>query len=389
MIAVIADDFTGAAEIGGVGLRYGLKVAIETKVCNENDIDLLIVVADTRNMNPESAVKEIEEITELLMLNKPEYIYKKIDSVFRGNVGEEIEAQMKVSCKNKCIIIAGNPSLDRYIKEGTYYIENVPLAETHFSMDSDYKIKSSSVVDFVQVAEQHVYSKNLNESMPDKGILIGDVTSLEDLEQWKDLIDEDTIAAGGAGFFDALLSRDYNHKYNVEFEHQLSGVTLFIFGSAFPKNEDFIEKVNKGGFYISNMPETLYWGRTCNYSQIKLWSDEIIRELAFGKKVILTINHSGNKEKELPSMLKDRVGKVVYEVAQKVALQDILIEGGATASVIFKYLNITRLFPFKEIEPGVIQMKAHEYTNLYITTKPGSYNWPEQMLTNKIYKKES
>lgn len=32
MIAVIADDFTGAAEIGGIGLHYELKVEIATAV---------------------------------------------------------------------------------------------------------------------------------------------------------------------------------------------------------------------------------------------------------------------------------------------------------------------------------------------------------------------
>jgi len=39
MIAVIADDFTGAAEIGGVGLRYGLQVLIETEVNDVSDVD--------------------------------------------------------------------------------------------------------------------------------------------------------------------------------------------------------------------------------------------------------------------------------------------------------------------------------------------------------------
>jgi uncharacterized protein YgbK (DUF1537 family) len=43
MIAVIADDFTGAAEIGGIGLNHGLRVLIETKVKAVSGIDLLII----------------------------------------------------------------------------------------------------------------------------------------------------------------------------------------------------------------------------------------------------------------------------------------------------------------------------------------------------------
>ena len=41
MIAVIADDFTGAAEIGGIGLRYGLDVIIQTKNVSQTACDLI------------------------------------------------------------------------------------------------------------------------------------------------------------------------------------------------------------------------------------------------------------------------------------------------------------------------------------------------------------
>ena len=41
MIVVIADDFTGAAEIGGIGLKYGLKVVIETNL--ENHVKSLFI----------------------------------------------------------------------------------------------------------------------------------------------------------------------------------------------------------------------------------------------------------------------------------------------------------------------------------------------------------
>ena len=46
MIAVIADDFTGAAEIGGLGLLYGYKTAIVTEVKALENIDLLIIATE-------------------------------------------------------------------------------------------------------------------------------------------------------------------------------------------------------------------------------------------------------------------------------------------------------------------------------------------------------
>ena len=55
MIAVIADDFTGAAEIGGVGLRYGLRVVIETSVQQQAEADLHIIATNSRSLNPDEA----------------------------------------------------------------------------------------------------------------------------------------------------------------------------------------------------------------------------------------------------------------------------------------------------------------------------------------------
>ncbi len=383
MIAVIADDFTGAAEIGGVGLRHGLKVVIETKVHSEVNADLLVIAADTRNLDARSARKEIEKITELLMLRNPEYIYKKIDSVFRGNVGEELEAQMKVSNKNRCVIIAGNPFLNRYIKDGIYYIQNIPLSETHFSNDKEYKIQSSSVTDFVQTDREKVYSKNVTEEIPENGIVIGDVRSIEDFISWQLKLDGNTAVAGGAGYFDILLSKKYNKLDKNNEDYEVGDKALFIFGSAFPKHQHFFDLLDTDAFYISNMPDLLYWNNECDESLILQWSNQIISQLNTGKKVVVTINHSGNEDEDLPARLKERIGKVVFHVVQKVNLKDILIEGGATASVIFRYLKITRLFPFQEIDPGVIQMTTPDYPNLFITTKPGSYQWPDQMLMKK------
>ena len=51
MLAVIADDLTGAAEIGGIGLSYGLKVEISSKVNPSTEADLLVIATDTRSKN--------------------------------------------------------------------------------------------------------------------------------------------------------------------------------------------------------------------------------------------------------------------------------------------------------------------------------------------------
>ena len=43
MIVVIADDITGAAEMGGIALRYGLKSMVANDVISDAKADVLII----------------------------------------------------------------------------------------------------------------------------------------------------------------------------------------------------------------------------------------------------------------------------------------------------------------------------------------------------------
>src|SRR5688572_845210 len=96
MIAVIADDFSGAAELGGIGLRYALGVEISTEINAGTNADLLVIDANTRSVKEEEAVQKIEQITKGLLQLQPEWTYKKTDSVLRGHVVAELKAQLKV-----------------------------------------------------------------------------------------------------------------------------------------------------------------------------------------------------------------------------------------------------------------------------------------------------
>jgi hypothetical protein len=75
----------------------------------------------------------------------------------------------------------------------------------------------------------------------------------------------------------------------------------------------------------------------------------------------------------------------VKRVADRITLNEILIEGGSTTSEILKHMNIKKLIPFHELDTGVIRMKVDGVPGLCITTKPGSYLWPQNMwLTDVI-----
>ena len=56
MIAVIADDFTGAAESAAVSLRFGLNAELQTALNPDSKADLIVIDTDTRSRTPKDAV---------------------------------------------------------------------------------------------------------------------------------------------------------------------------------------------------------------------------------------------------------------------------------------------------------------------------------------------
>ncbi|MFB6343736.1 four-carbon acid sugar kinase family protein [Saccharicrinis sp. FJH62] len=387
MIAVIADDFTGAAEIGGIGLRHGLRVMIETRVEKVKDVDLLIIATNTRALSKTEAAKEIDKITRKLLKLDPEFIFKKLDSVLRGNVAAELHAQMKASANDIAVIVAGNPYFKRIINKGIYYVEGIPLAQTSFGNDPEYSINSSHVTEIIGNEFCEVSSIGVDEKMPANGLVVGDITNDEEMTKWTMRLNNQMVIAGGAGFFNAILFSLKNGKIRNEIkkEYTFGSKTLFIFGSAYPKSSDMDRMTLDNNVSVVNMPAEIFNSADFEPDVMRRWVSTVSDHLRADKNVFVSIKYKYKKESGLSVRLSKNIGEFVAQVNKSVALEDLFIEGGATASAVFKSLEINRLMPFCELDAGIIQMKVDKFPNMKITTKPGSYKWPVDKVRIKTH----
>jgi uncharacterized protein YgbK (DUF1537 family) len=112
------------------------------------------------------------------------------------------------------------------------------------------------------------------------------------------------------------------------------------------------------------------------------WVEEVVTKLKEKQKVIVTCNYIDSKEENISFRIRKTLAELVKKVFKKIAVHEILIEGGSTTSEILNYLEITKLTPIREIDTGVIRMKVDGITDLCLTTKPGSYQWPESVWLN-------
>lgn len=382
MIAVIADDFTGAAELAGIGLRYHLNVELGAEVNDYTKADLFIIATDTRSLTEAEAVQEMQKHTRRLLALQPDLIFKKTDSVLRGHILAEMQAQLSLTGFEKAVLVAANPALGRTIQNGRYYLQGKPVHESGFSHDPDFAITSSAVEDMLRCNGYKVHIKRSDEALPQTGIIVGEATQTADLQSWAANIDNKTLIAGAAGFFSAMLDKmlaGKQHSAKSAKKADRLPFSLFVCGTTFANSRHAIQQISAAGGPVCYMPGDIISSvHSGTYSYVK-WANEVVALVKRHGKAIVAIHEASAKNISIcPGLLKEKMAGLVHEVLQRSIVQELIVEGGATAWAVIKQSGLTQFFPVEEMAPGVVRMQTND-PGLFITVKPGSYQWPEEL----------
>jgi len=127
-LRIIADDLTGAcdAAVAFTAVCDPVRVHIDDQ---PSDPDCLIAVAtESRDLLPAEAQTRIRTIVERLPPNLE--IFKKIDSVFRGNTAAEVAATLRHAQYDLAILAPAYPALGRTVRQGALYIHDAAGART-------------------------------------------------------------------------------------------------------------------------------------------------------------------------------------------------------------------------------------------------------------------
>jgi uncharacterized protein YgbK (DUF1537 family) len=377
MIVVIADDMTGAAELGGIGLRYGLRVLIAADIIPNKDTELLVVYTNARSLSKNEAVKVMAGLTKKAKALSPVLFYKKTDSVLRGHVLAEMQAQMAVLDAEKGLLVPVNPSLGRTIKDGHYFINGELVHETSFSTDPEFPVRSSKVKEMVEEEGISVKLVTRETEWIGSGIAIGEAQTAEDVAFWAEHKCRNILYAGGASFFDALLRTMYEKK-SAKQTVTLTSPLLLVSGTTFQKNRDHIKSL---AHLTSYMPDELIWNKTSSANELEVWSSEITSRLQKEGRLVVAIGDTNKKANA--GLLRNKTGEVIKKIFQKTVVHELLIEGGSTAHTIIQKLGWHSFVPKEELALGVVRMEVEGRSDLHLTIKPGSYEWPAEWKLDK------
>jgi len=374
MIVVIADDITGAAEMGGIALRYGLDVLIVDDLKHRGNHDVAIVYTNTRSASENEAAETMGRLTAEAMQLEPSLFYKKTDSVLRGHIVAEMQQQMNAMNVERGLLVPINPSSGRIIKNGKYYINNVPVNETSFSVDPEFPILTSSVEQMLVKSKGIVEVKKKDEAPEAAGITLGEAETTGDLMRWATRSDTSMLLAGGGSFFNALMQLKYKPRQKIKKPKvKLYSPLCLVSGTTFRKN---VERINNHASLVSYMPKEIFSAPGIDV-QYDSWLNEAHEILEKKGKVIVAVNNL-EQVKVDPQILSGKLAEFMKQFVHKTQISDLLIEGGATAYSIVKEIGWHSFLPTEEMEQGIVRMQVVENPDLHLTIKPGSNEWPRE-----------
>ena len=351
MIAVVADDITGAAEMAGIAVTHGLRtVMITDRVEKVPECDVLVMATDSRSMDVQAAADVMSAVGRWLEQKAPDaIIFKKVDSALRGHVVAESAALLNATKYTDAIFLPANPSKGRIVRDGEYLIHGVSISHTDFSFDPEFPAFTSSMTERFPDAA-------------DYGIIMPDAETEDDITRIVVGAGRGTLLAGAADLFGALL---HSLGYSQTDRPQIS----FSGSSAIVVCGSTQSQPHGVGLHVAEMPLALYEGR-CDAA---LWIEELKKEYRENLSVVLAVTHKHLTGKDVAVRIRHAMAAAVKALVEERKPAELVIEGGATAWCCLLQLGWRRLDIIGEAAPGVVTVMSE--AGVRVTLKPGSYPW--------------
>lgn len=216
-VLVIADDFTGANDAGSglaqagacVHVLFGTGASLPDEAA-----DVLVISTDSRAVSASQAAERVTQVVQHYAKQLQQgWLFKKIDSTLRGNVGAETVAALRASGKELALVAPAVPRLDRITRDGNVWVDQRLLTDTEFASDPKTPILSARILDQMQIDGTEIDLATLRSDRLDavlatvQGVVVVDAETEADLARLitaASRLSETPLLVGAAGLSDAL-----------------------------------------------------------------------------------------------------------------------------------------------------------------------------------------
>jgi 4-hydroxythreonine-4-phosphate dehydrogenase len=146
-VLAIADDLTGALEVGARFAAAGMRSVVTTGSAAAFEDAVIVIDTETRHASPADA----ESIVAARAARWHSLVYKKTDSTLRGNIAAELRALHRLY-GGPIAYVPAYPEVGRTVIDGVVHVDGVPLHETSFASDRLNPVRDGRVASLVDPA---------------------------------------------------------------------------------------------------------------------------------------------------------------------------------------------------------------------------------------------
>lgn len=418
MIGIVADDLTGAGDIGSMYARCGLQALIYPydRLTREAMDDgsfrrAAVVVLDTgsRLDNRDAAYRKTHEATMRLKKAGASQYFNKTCSVFRGNVGAAFDAMLDALGESFAVIVLGFPKNGRTTVDGIHYVRGTKLEESEFKDDPVHPMRESRLaailgaqtrrtvdtLDYRVVAQG---AERLREAIEAKrhscNYLILDVENQQSLEIIAQAVQDERVLCGSSGLSEELarlLPPGAPERGSpLPPLHEGLGIPVAA-GSLMPQTQDQIGYLRAIGVPCLELDSRQWLDETERRRSVREISERVSEELRAGRDTAFHASHSqsvveetrslgikwGLNRAEVSRIVSSCLADITAKVLDLTGQNRFAVAGGETSAAVCGRLGIQGMRVWKELAPGLPSCISLGATPRFMILKSGSFGRTE------------
>lgn len=362
-VLVLADDLTGALEIGAHLAEAGLPAIVEVSPEANSELPLasgvLVLDIETRHLASEDAGQRVFRLAQAARALGVVHLYLKTDSTLRGPIAAQIQALLDAWSERALVYAPAYPALGRQVAGGKLWVEGRPLADTPFANDP---LCPSREGDILKLLEQgcrasvlHVSSAIELRERLEQGIggsiVVCDAWTEDELHALAavlaPLADRILLAGtGGLARYWARWLQPGGRKRPIRLRARR---WLVVNGSLHPRSREQVE--------ISGLPRI---------------QDDVTAGTGFTWAVL----SAPAQRSESPSQVAARLGQAAASIVGRSGVDGLVVFGGDTTREVLKALGVSRLEARGELLPGV-PVSELPAARLVLVSKAGGFGPPD------------
>ncbi len=383
LIAIIADDLTGAADTGVQLVHAGYRTAVFFRATEilADDLDAVAFDTDTRTMPAGFAAKRVLEVAHLA--REVRIVYKKLDSTLRGNVAAELVAALNAARRERAVVAPAFPAADRTTVGGIQRVHGVPIDETEMANDPHTPVTEAHVPSLLADAFSSVGAlgagdladpERVRRTLEDYECVVADAERNADLEALVRVVPDPArvLWAGSAGLALALGSVYPGPCAGaVGVQRAPAGPVLVVVGSlsgvAREQVRGLVEEYGEVGVPVG--------GGEPNAVQKAV---EAAREALAGGTCAVV--HSPEDRVASSESVLGSLAEVAWRLSEEALFEGIVLTGGATAVGVARRLGDSGIRLEGEVETGVPMGTLIGPRPYPVVTKAGGFGGPDTLV---------